>query len=46
MRTEELVALELPGAHLMRSLGYVYHRDRTLSNAARAFIALLKPAQT
>ena len=27
----------------MRSLGYVYHRDRTLSNAARAFIALLAP---
>ncbi len=41
MRTEELVALELPGARLMRSLGYVYHRDRTLSNAARAFLALL-----
>lgn len=43
MRTEELVALELTEAHLVRSLGYVYHRDRTLSNAARAFIALLNP---
>jgi len=41
MLTEELVALELPGARLTRSLGYVFHRDRTLSNAARAFIALL-----
>jgi DNA-binding transcriptional LysR family regulator len=44
MRTEELVALELTEARLARSLGYVYHRDRTLSNAARAFIALLNPA--
>ena len=35
--------LELTEAHLVRSLGYVYHRDRTLSNAARAFIALLNP---
>jgi DNA-binding transcriptional LysR family regulator len=44
MRTEELVALELAGVRLARSLGYVFHRDRTLSNAARAFIALLEPA--
>lgn len=43
MRTEELVALAIPGVQLRRSLGYVYHRDRTLSNAARAFIALLEP---
>jgi DNA-binding transcriptional LysR family regulator len=43
MLTGELVRLALPGARLQRSLGYVFHRDRTLSNAARAFIALLVP---
>lgn len=42
MLTEELVALELPGAQLARQLGYVFHRERTLSNAARAMIELLE----
>ena len=41
MATEELARLELEGAQLSRSLGYVWHRERTLSNAARAFIAIL-----
>jgi DNA-binding transcriptional LysR family regulator len=41
MLTEELVPLKLPGVELRRSLGYVYHQDRTLSNAARAFLAVL-----
>lgn len=42
MLTEELVALELPGVQLARQLGYVFHRERTLSNAARAMIELLE----
>jgi len=41
MRTAELVALELPGTRLQRRLGYVVHRERTLSSAAHAMIDLL-----
>jgi len=41
MLTPELVVLELSEARMQRSLGYVYHRERSLSNAARAFIELL-----
>jgi DNA-binding transcriptional LysR family regulator len=41
MLTPELVRIELEGARLARELGYVWHRERTLSNAARAFVALL-----
>ncbi|MBK6286464.1 MAG: LysR family transcriptional regulator [Gammaproteobacteria bacterium] len=44
MLTGELVALELEETRMQRSLGYVYHRDRTLSNAAQAFLALLDGA--
>jgi hypothetical protein len=33
--------LPLPGIQLRRQLGYILHTDRTLSNAARAFMALL-----
>ncbi|GIX29568.1 MAG: transcriptional regulator [Porticoccaceae bacterium] len=36
-----LVVLPCPELELERALGYVHHRDRTLSNAARAFLALL-----
>jgi DNA-binding transcriptional LysR family regulator len=42
MQTHELVRLELDGPRLARQLGYVWHRERTLSNAARAFVALLE----
>lgn len=38
MRGEDLVALQVPGLSLSRSLGIVTHRARTLSNAARAMI--------
>lgn len=38
------VALRVPGARLRRQLGYVTHAGRTLSNAARAFMALLDAA--
>src|SRR5690606_7484631 len=38
------VVLRLPGVRLPRRLGYVTHGGRTLSNAARAFMALLDAA--
>lgn len=41
MCTEDLVRLEIAGVAMHRDLGYVYHRERSLSNAARAFIGLL-----
>ncbi len=37
-----LVILDTPSQSIERSLGYIYHRDRTLSNAARELVALLK----
>ncbi|TBU97256.1 LysR family transcriptional regulator [Stutzerimonas kirkiae] len=41
MVDEQVVRLELPGLQLTRSLGYILHTERTLSNAARTFMALL-----
>lgn len=41
MLDEQVVSLPLPGVQLTRELGYILHRERTLSNAARAFMALL-----
>jgi len=41
MLDEQVVSLPLPGIQLTRQLGYIVHRERTLSNAARAFMALL-----
>lgn len=35
-------ALTLKGHHLHRELGCVYHRNRSLSNAAQAFIDALR----
>ncbi len=37
----QVVRLAVPGVQLSRQLGYITHMDRTLSNAARAFMALL-----
>lgn len=37
----ELAVLALPGLHIQRRLGTVQHRERTLSNAAAALLALL-----
>ena len=37
----QTVVLRVPGVQLRRQLGYVTHAGRTLSNAARAFMALL-----
>jgi len=41
MCNDELVCLSLSDIKVSRSLGYVQHRDRTLSNAATAFIEIL-----
>ncbi|HTN30729.1 MAG TPA: LysR substrate-binding domain-containing protein [Pseudomonas sp.] len=38
---DQVVRLTLPGPQLTRQLGYVLHTERTLSNAARAFMELL-----
>ena len=42
MLTGDLKKLDIEGIELQRQLGYIYHRERTLSNAAQAFIALLE----
>ena len=42
MLDEQVSALHLPGIALHRQLGYIVHTERTLSNAARAFMALLE----
>lgn len=44
MLDEEVRELHLPGIKLSRDLGYILHPERTLSNAARAFIQFLQQA--
>lgn len=41
MLDEQVARLPLPGIQLSRQLGYILHTERTLSNAARAFMGLL-----
>ncbi|UVK84647.1 LysR family transcriptional regulator [Pseudomonas sichuanensis] len=41
MLDEQVASIALPGIQLSRQLGYILHTERTLSNAARAFMALL-----
>ena len=41
MLDEQVARLPLPGIQLSRQLGYISHTERTLSNAARAFMTLL-----
>ncbi|WP_167145244.1 LysR family transcriptional regulator [Pseudomonas sp. OTU750018] len=41
MLDEQVARLPLPGIQLIRQLGYISHTERTLSNAARAFMNLL-----
>ncbi|WP_263144261.1 LysR family transcriptional regulator [Pseudomonas sp. RIT-PI-AD] len=41
MLDEQVARLPLPAVQLRRQLGYILHTDRTLSNAARAFMELL-----
>lgn len=44
MLDDQVVRLPLPGVQLSRQLGYILHTERTLSNAATAFMALLDSA--
>ncbi|MGE6790750.1 transcriptional regulator, LysR family [Pseudomonas guineae] len=41
MLDDQVARLPLPGIQLTRQLGYISHTERTLSNAARAFMDLL-----
>ncbi|WP_462379080.1 LysR family transcriptional regulator [Pseudomonas sp. Marseille-QA0892] len=41
----QVVGLSLNGIRIDRELGYIVHTDRTLSNAARAFMSLLDDEQ-
>lgn len=41
MLDDQVVRLPLPGIQLRRQLGYILHKERTLSNAAKAFMSLL-----
>jgi DNA-binding transcriptional LysR family regulator len=41
MLDDQVARLPLPGIQLSRQLGYISHTERTLSNAARAFMLLL-----
>ncbi|MBI6799030.1 LysR family transcriptional regulator [Pseudomonas syringae] len=45
MLDEQVARIPLPGVQLNRQLGYILHTERTLSNAARAFMKMLD-AQT
>ncbi|MFH7473679.1 LysR family transcriptional regulator substrate-binding protein, partial [Pseudomonas syringae pv. tagetis] len=45
MLDEQVARIPLTGVQLNRQLGYILHTERTLSNAARAFMKLLD-AQT
>ena len=42
MLDAQTTVLRVPGVTLRRQLGHVAHTGRTLSNAARAFVALLE----
>jgi len=46
MLDNQVTTLSLPGVQLSRQLGYIVHTERTLSNAARAFMALLEAQAT
>jgi DNA-binding transcriptional LysR family regulator len=41
MLDDQVARLPIPGIQLRRELGYILHTERTLSNAAKAFMALL-----
>lgn len=46
MLDEQVMRLPLPGIQLTRQLGYIVHTERTLSNAAKAFMSLLDEQRT
>jgi len=41
MLDDGLQIIRIPDIHIERQLGYIHHREKSLSNAARAFIQLL-----
>lgn len=41
MLDKQVKSLNIPTFNLTRDLGYIYHKHKTLSNAARAFVDLL-----
>ena len=41
MLDKSVVHLPITDAHLSRDLGYIVHTERTLSNAAQAFMQML-----
>ena len=41
MLDDQVARLPIPGIQLQRQLGYILHTERTLSNAAKAFMAVL-----
>ncbi len=43
MIDDQLVRLNTGTEPIVRPLGYIHHRDRTLSNAARELVKLLEP---
>lgn len=45
MLDDSLMVLPVETIRLIRKLGYIYHRDHTLSNAASAFISILDRGQ-
>ncbi len=46
MLDSQVSVLQLPGVHLQRELGCIWHSGRTQSNAARELITLLRAART
>lgn len=42
---QQLQVLDIEGLHVTRKLGCIYHRERRQSNAASAFVALLRQEQ-
>ncbi len=42
MFDDKLVSLDVDNVHLERKLGAIYHRQRTLSNAANAFLGIIE----
>ncbi|MGK2915784.1 MAG: LysR family transcriptional regulator substrate-binding protein, partial [Porticoccaceae bacterium] len=44
MIDHSLRPLACPGLTITRQLGYIHHREKSLSNATRAFVGLLEAA--
>jgi|TARA_B100000315_G_scaffold244009_1_gene268042 hypothetical protein len=45
MLDEGTQALQLPDVAIKRTLGYIHHTGRTLSNAGKAFIQLVEQSR-